>query len=93
MQAIRARLIAVVVSFLMALLVSAGVGQAPELGPTVQAWVSHTFDLLILIGYAVIHPWIQRHLNPTGAFTSAAAAELETVVGAHNLDRGKAVTS
>jgi hypothetical protein len=78
MQAIRARLAAILASFLLAGLSSLGVrGLTPELGAEVQAWVDHTFELALLLGYAVIHPWLQARLNPTGAFTREAARGLE----------------
>lgn len=91
LTAMRARLVAVVVGWLLALLISAGVAQTPELSAVLQEWVSRTFDLLMFLGYAVVHPLIQRYINPTGAFSSTAAAELETMVGVRDLDGRKAI--
>jgi hypothetical protein len=78
MNAIRARLAAVVTSSILAALASWGVREAsPEVTGALSAWVNHTFDLLLMIGYAVVHPWLQRRLNPTGAFSGEAARRLE----------------
>ncbi|MDP9349767.1 MAG: hypothetical protein M3P24_11605 [Gemmatimonadota bacterium] len=80
MNAIRARLVAIVASFLIALLVNRGlVEMTPELTTKVEAWVSHTFELVLFLGYAVLHPWLQKRWNPTGAFTGEAARKLEHV--------------
>lgn len=81
MQAIRSRLVAVAVSAALAALGSMGVGEiSPELGAELEGWLSHTFELLLFIGYSVIHPWLQARLNPTGAYTRAAARGLERAV-------------
>ena len=82
MRAIRARLAALLASFVVAALTSRGVsglddGTATELA----RWLDHTFELVLLLGYAVLHPWLQRRWNPTGAFTGEAARKLE--VAAH----------
>lgn len=78
MQAIRSRLVAIVASALLAGLSSLGVrGITPELSAEVGVWVNHTFELVLFVGYAVIHPWLQARLNPTGAFTAEAAQGLE----------------
>lgn len=79
MMAIRTRLVAVLASLIVAALVSWGLNGTPELSAQVQSWVSHTFDLLLFLGYAVIHPWLQKHWNPTGAMTGEAARRLEQV--------------
>jgi hypothetical protein len=61
MKPIRARLAAIVASFVLAGLSSMGVqGITPELGEQVQAWVGHTFELTLFLGYAVIHPWLEE---------------------------------
>lgn len=78
MQAIRARLAAILASFILAGLSSLGIHRiTPELATEVQAWVNHTFELMLLVGYAVIHPWLQARLNPTDAFTREAVRRLE----------------
>lgn len=65
MNTIRARLAA---------LASRGVAEVtPELAGTVELWVDRIFELLLLLGYAVVHPWPQKRWNPTGAFTGEAA--------------------
>lgn len=79
MRAIRARLAALAASFLVAALVSWGVQGTPELTAQVQAWVEHTFELLLFLGYAILHPWLQKRWNPTGAMTGEAARRLEHV--------------
>lgn len=80
MRAIRARLAALLGSVTAAALVARGVdaltpGGAGEL----EALLAHTFELVLLLGYAVVHPWLQKRWNPTGAFTGEAARRLESV--------------
>ena len=79
MMAIRTRLVAILAGFIVATLVSWGLAGTPELATQVQGWVSHTFDLLLFLGYAVVHPWLQKRWNPTGAMTGDAARRLEQV--------------
>ncbi|HEX2188982.1 MAG TPA: hypothetical protein VHG51_08805 [Longimicrobiaceae bacterium] len=79
MKAIRARLAAIVASFLVAALVSWGISGTPELEAQLRIWTEHTFDLLLFLGYAVVHPWLQKRWNPTGAMTGDAARRLEQV--------------
>lgn len=78
MKSIRARLIAVLVSFVLATLASWGITDlGPDVHSTLEQWLSRTFDLVLFLGYAVVHPWLQTHWNPTGAFTDEAARKLE----------------
>lgn len=77
MKAIRARLAAILASFLVAALVSWGISGTPELEAQLRTWAEHTFDLLLFVGYAVVHPWLQKRWNPTGAMTGEAARRLE----------------
>jgi hypothetical protein len=85
MSAIRSRLAAVLASFLIARLVQWGVADlTPDASAELEAWLNHTFDLVLFIGYAVLHPWIQKRLNPTGAFTTEAARRLERVAHVGN---------
>lgn len=80
MTAIRSRLAAIVAGFLIARLTTWGLVEAsPELAAQLQALLDHTFELTMLLGYAVIHPWIQKRMNPTGAMTREAARRLEQV--------------
>jgi len=80
MSAIRSRLAAVLASFLIARLVQWGVADlTPDASATLEAWLNHTFDLVLFLGYAVLHPWLQKRINPTGAFTTDAAQRLERV--------------
>lgn len=79
MMAIRTRLAAILASFIVATLVSRGLAETPELTAQVQGWVNHTFDLVLFLGYAVVHPWLQKRWNPTGAMTGEAARRLEQV--------------
>ncbi|HEU0052188.1 MAG TPA: hypothetical protein VFQ39_03380 [Longimicrobium sp.] len=87
MKAIRARLAALLASFIVAALASRGVRGLDD-GSTAELarWLDHTFELVLLLGYAVVHPWLQRRWNPTGAFTGEAARKLE--VAAHVDRRG-----
>ena len=80
MRSIRARLAALAAGYLLAMLASHGVGEiTPDLAARVNAWVEHTFELVFLVGYAVVHPWLQKRWNPTGAYTGEAARRLERV--------------
>lgn len=80
MNAIRARLAALFASLVVALLASWGVDDlTPEGATRIEAWVEHTFELVLFLGYAVLHPWLQKRWNPTGAFTAEAARRLEHV--------------
>lgn len=82
MHAIRSRLAAIVASYLLTLIASWGVTEVtPELAASVQQWAAHTFEVFFIIGYAVVHPWIQRYLNPTGAFDQEVARQLTTAAG------------
>lgn len=79
MRAIRARLAALLASFIVAALVSRGLEGTPELASRVEGWLDHTFELLLFLGYAVVHPWLQKRWNPTGAMSGEAARRLEHV--------------
>jgi hypothetical protein len=80
MRAIRARLAAVVASLIVAALASWGVqGLDDERSRAIATWVDHTFEVVLMLGYAVVHPWLQKRWNPTGAFTHDAARKLEHV--------------
>jgi hypothetical protein len=83
MKAIRARIAAILASFLVAALVSWGMSGTPELEVQLRTWAEHTFDLLLFLGYAVVHPWLQKRWNPTGAMTGDAARRLEQVAQVH----------
>ena len=80
MRAIRARLAALLASLVMAALASRGVGQLdPDGTGETELLLAHTFEMVLLLGYAVLHPWLQKRWNPTGAFTGEAARKLEHV--------------
>lgn len=79
MRAIRARLAALLASVVMAFLASRGVRGAGADGGEMEVLLAHTFELVLLLGYAVLHPWLQKRWNPTGAFTGEAARKLEHV--------------
>lgn len=80
MRAIRARLAALLASVVMAALAARGVrALSPETAGEVERLLAHTFELVLLLGYAVVHPWLQKRWNPTGAFTGEAARKLEHV--------------
>lgn len=64
MKAIQARIAAIIASFVVATLASWGVeGVSADSAPAIEKWVAHTFELLLLLGYAVIHPLLQRKLG------------------------------
>jgi hypothetical protein len=77
---VRARLAALALSLLLAVLAArlAAGGEGPATGVmgTVR---EHAFEVALLLGYAVLHPWLQKRWNPTGAFTGVAARKLELV--------------
>jgi len=78
MTSIRARLAAVAAGWLLALIATHGIAEiTPELAASVRAWVDHTFEIALFLGYAVVHPWLQKRWNPTGAYTGEAARRLE----------------
>ena len=80
MKSIRARLAALAAGYLLALLATHGFAEiTPDLASRVQMWVDHTFEIVLFLGYAVVHPWIQKRWNPTGAYTGEAARKLEHV--------------
>lgn len=61
MSAIRARLAAIAAAFVLSALASRGLAEAtPELAAKLESWPNGTFELLLLLGYAVVHPWLQR---------------------------------
>jgi hypothetical protein len=80
MRAIRARLAAILASLIVASLTARGVGGLTDDTATQLArWLEHTFEVVFLLGYAVVHPWLQKRWNPTGAYTGEAARRLESV--------------
>lgn len=67
MKAIQARIAAIVVSFILATLASFGVdGLSAESAAAIEKWVAHTFELMLFLGYAVIHPLLQRRMGRQG---------------------------
>jgi uncharacterized membrane protein len=86
-KSIQARVAAIVASYIAALLVAHGFGaMTPDGAARIESWLSHTFELVLFLGYAVVHPWLQKRWNPTGAYTQQAAERLEQV--AHITDGG-----
>jgi hypothetical protein len=80
MRAIRARLAAIVAGLIIASLTARGVGGlTDEATAQVARWLEHTFEVVFLLGYAIVHPWLQKRWNPTGAYTTDAAHRLEHV--------------
>lgn len=68
MKAIQARIAAIVASFVVATLASWGLdGLSGEGAAAIEKWVSHTFELMLFLGYAIIHPLLQRRLGQHGA--------------------------
>lgn len=62
-KGIQARIAAIVASFVIATLASHGIGDlSQDVRGEIEQWVSHTFDLILFLGYAILHPWIQRKL-------------------------------
>lgn len=81
MGAIRARLIAIVVGFVvgMPFVVALDPETQASVGSIVAAIVDNLWALLTLVVYPLVHGWIQKRANPTGAMTKEAANKLETV--------------
>ena len=68
MKAIQARIAAIIVSFIVATLASRGVsGLTPEAAAEIERWVSHTFELFLFLGYAILHPILQKRFARSGA--------------------------
>lgn len=89
MKSIQARLAAILASYLVALLVSHGFTELPaDSTARIEGWLGHTFELVLFIGYAVVHPWLQKRWNPTGAYTTGAARRLEQVAHLDPSPRG-----
>lgn len=64
MKAIQARLAAIAASFLVATLASWGIADIqPDGAAAVERWLAHTFELVLFLGYAIIHPLLQRKLG------------------------------
>lgn len=91
MGAIRARLIAGVIAAVLGALTSwLGAEVTNELRGSLETILGALFDSSLILYYAVIHPWIQKKWNPTGAYTSEAALSMEhrnNVVGKATLDQ------
>ena len=67
MKAIQARIAAIVASFVVATLASWGIdGLSAESAAAIERWVAHTFELMLFLGYAIIHPLLQRRLGERG---------------------------
>lgn len=82
MHAIRARLAALAAGLLVAALASWGVAEIDADGTRAIAdWMDRTFEVVMIVAYAVVHPWLQKRWNPTGAFTTEAARKLERAAG------------
>ena len=65
MQPISARLIAFLVSAILAGLARIGLGDiGPELTGALTVWVQHSFEPVLLIGYLLIHPRLERKGAP-----------------------------
>ena len=77
MNAIRARLAALLAATVIAALTRWGLtGLDQTAHQELAVWLNGSFDVVLFAGYAVVHPWLQRRWNPTGAFTEDAARKL-----------------
>ncbi len=64
MSAIQARIAAIVASFIVARLAMMGVTDiTPDGAASIERWVSHTFELTMMLGYAIAHPWLRKHFG------------------------------
>lgn len=64
MNAIQARVAAIAASFIVAKLAMLGVTDiSPDGATAIERWISHTFELMMMLGYAVAHPWLQKHFG------------------------------
>ena len=60
MSGVQARLAAILASFVMATLGNWGIQEIdPELQASLERWFSHSFELLLLLGYAFLHPRLE----------------------------------
>lgn len=63
MKAIQARLAAIIASFIVATLASWGLSDlSPAATSMIEKWLSHTFELMLFLGYAILHPMLQKRL-------------------------------
>ena len=64
MNSIKARIAAIIASFIMARVTSMGVADlSPNVQVQIEQWVGNSFELIAFLGYAIIHPWLQKKLN------------------------------
>lgn len=78
MGAIRARLVAGVIAIILGALTSLwGAEVTEELRGSLETIISALFDSSLILYYAIVHPWIQKQWNPTGAYTTEAALSME----------------
>lgn len=74
MNPVQTRLAAVLASLLVAALSSWGVrGLSPELHAELSAWLQHTFELMLLICYALLRHRLPARGHPTRASRSASS--------------------
>lgn len=65
MNGVQARLSAILASFVVATLGNWGVAEIDAgFQATLQQWFSHSFELMLLLGYAFIHPRLERRDLP-----------------------------
>lgn len=36
---------------------------SPDVMARVEGWVGHSFEIVAFLGYAIIHPWLQKKLG------------------------------
>lgn len=61
MNGIQARFSAIIASFVVATLGNWGIGEMnAEVQAALQQWFSHSFELILLLGYAFLHPRLER---------------------------------
>jgi hypothetical protein len=64
MNAIQARVAAIVATFIVTRLTMMGVTDlSPDSAAAIQKWVGHTFELMMMLGYAIAHPWLRKHFG------------------------------
>ena len=64
MNGVKARLAAIAASYVAAMIASAGVAEiTPEIAAELEQWLTHTFELTLFVGYALIHPLLRRKME------------------------------
>lgn len=79
MNAIRTRLAALLAGALIAAVARLGFAELPPgIEEKLAVWADQTFEMVLLLVYSVVHPWLQKRTRAAGTdpLTRAGAARL-----------------